>query len=244
MNTVMNADAMSKEAFLHGLRVRRATRADLAFVAWCNHESSSPSPGFCYWDPLLDGLNTPTLVFIEALFRVDALAYGKVEDFFVVESEGRLIAGASGFTPDREDYRPLRLDRLAHIAALLGWTAAQQAQFLERYQGVWADPRDPSLAPQAPWIIECVAVLAEYRGRGVARALLNAILDEGRRLGHSQAGISVTHGNTAAQHVYEAIGFKLYLDYGAEYFDGYFPGTTKYHMRLDTNPFAQQESIH
>lgn len=220
------------ETFKRSLRVRRATRDDLAFIAWCNYESSSPAPGFCYWDPLLDGLDTPTMAFIEAMFRADALAYGTVEDFFVIASEGRLIGGASGFTPDAEDYRPLRLNRLSHIAEQLGWHAEQQAQFLERYQGVWADPRDPSLAPQAPWIIECVAVLPAYRGRGVARVLLNAILDEGRRLGHSHAGISVTRGNTPAQKVYEALGFKLYLDYGAEYFDGYFPGTTKYRMRL------------
>ena len=133
---------------------------------------------------------------------------------------------------DADDYRPLRLARLPHIASRLDWDEVQQAQFLARYQGVWADPRDPSLAPQAPWIIECVAVVPEQRGRGVAKMLLRALLEEGRRLSYSHAGISVTDGNEAARRVYEAVGFKVYLAYGTEYFDGAFPGTTKFRMAL------------
>ena len=230
--TQLQGNGLDLETFRHALKVRPATRADLAFIAWCNYEASSPAPNFCYWDPLLEGLDTPTMMFIEAMFRADALSYGRVEDFVVVEFEGKLIAGASGFSMDPDDYRPLRLPHLPQLAELLGWTSKQQAQFVTRYQNVWADPRDPSLASQAPWIIECVAVVPEQRGRGIARVLLNAILDKGRRLGHSHAGISVTHGNEPARRVYEAMGFKLYLDYGAEYFEGAFPGTTKYRMRL------------
>jgi hypothetical protein len=54
-----------------------------------------------------------------------------------------------------------------------------------------------------------------------------------RRCGHSHAGISVTTGNDAAQRVYEAVGFQMYMAYGSEYFDGQFPGTTKYRLRLN-----------
>ncbi len=89
--------------------VRRATREDLVFVAWCNYESSSPYPGFCYWDPLLEGLNTATMKFIEAVFRSDALGYGRVEDFFIVEEAGKPLGGASGFVMNAADYRPLLL---------------------------------------------------------------------------------------------------------------------------------------
>jgi ribosomal protein S18 acetylase RimI-like enzyme len=70
------------------------------------------------------------------------------------------------------------------------------------------------------------------RGRGIAKALVKALLDAGRRKGHSHAGISVTTGNTAAQRAYEAAGFKMYTAYGADYFDGYYPGSTKYRIAL------------
>jgi len=236
--TQLQENRLDLETFRRALKIRPATRADLVFIAWCNYQASSPAPHFCYWDPLLKGLDTPTMTFIEAMLRADALAHGRVEDFCVVEFEGRLIAGASGFSMAPDNYRPLRLPHLPQLAELLGWTVEQQAQFVTRYQNVWADPRDPSLAPQAPWIIECVAVVSDQRGRGVVRVLLNAILDEGRRRGHSHAGISVTHGNEPARRVYEAVGFKLYLDYGSEYFDGYFPGTTKYRMQLKSRANA------
>lgn len=214
------------------LMVRHATRADLPFVAWCNYEASSPYPGFCYWDPLLEGTGTATMAFIEAVFQADALAWGQVEDFVLIEQDGKPIAGASGFSMNSVDYRPLLLSRLPDVARQLGWNSETLAQFQQMYENVWADPLDSTLAPAAPWIIECVAVLPEMRGKGVARRLMQALIEEGRVRGHSHAGISVTTGNDAAQRVYEAVGFQMYMAYGTEYFDGQFPGTTKYRLRL------------
>ncbi len=214
------------------VEIRRATRQDLLFVAWCNYESTSPVPGFCYWDPLLEGFGTTTSLFIETVLRVDALAWGKVEDFFVAERDGELVGGASAFVMDIDDYRPFRLSSLPVVAESLGWTQATIDQFIQRYTGVWADAHDPTLAPQAPWIVECMAVLPELRGQSIAKHLLHAILEEGKKLGHSHAGISVTTGNLSAQRAYEAVGFQLHIAYGSEYFNGEFPGTTKYRIKL------------
>jgi ribosomal protein S18 acetylase RimI-like enzyme len=212
------------------LTARRATRNDILFLAWCNVEATSPEPGFCYWDPLLEATGTPTIRFVEALLQHGALAWGEVEQFFVLEKRGKPVAGASAFSMHPDDYRPLRLERLADVARDLGWSDDALNAFRTGYERVWSDPKDATLAPHAPWIIECVAVIPEARGRGMTRALF----DEGRRLGHTRVGISVTTGNLAAQRAYEAIGFQLYVQYGADYFDGAFPGTTKYRLRLDT----------
>jgi ribosomal protein S18 acetylase RimI-like enzyme len=213
-------------------RIRRATRADIPFLAWCNYEASSPAPGFCYWDPLLAGLGSETMAFIEAVLAADALAWGDCEDFFVIEEGGRLIAGASGFMMDAQDFRPFRLERLPAVAQILGWSDQALAEFRKRYEAVWSDPRDPTLAASAPWTIECVAVIPEARGRGLAKQLLRAILEEGRRQGLSHGGIAVTTGNLPAQRAYEALGFELYIAYGSAYFEGAFPGTTKYRIAL------------
>jgi GNAT superfamily N-acetyltransferase len=77
-----------------------------------------------------------------------------------------------------------------------------------------------------------VAVRPEARGRGVAKRLLQAVIERGRDLGHPAAGIAVTAGNEPARRVYEALGFQLYLQYGAAYFDNAFPGTLKYRLPL------------
>jgi ribosomal protein S18 acetylase RimI-like enzyme len=217
------------------LTTRRATRDDIPFLAWCNFEATSPHPGFCYWDPLLEHTGTPTMQFIEAVLHHDALAWGAPEQFFILEENAQPIAGASAFTMDSNDYRPLHLERLQAVAQDLNWSNETLERFLVGYGQVWREPKDRALAPQAPWIIECVAVRPEQRGRGMTRRLFEALFDEGRRLGHAEVGISVTTGNQPAERAYEAIGFQLYLRYGSEYFGGAFPGTTKYRLKLTTN---------
>jgi ribosomal protein S18 acetylase RimI-like enzyme len=225
------ADASSSAP---AVTVRRARRDDLPFVAWCNLEASSPAPGFCYWDPLLEGTGTPTRAFIEAVFQADAFAWGALEAFFIVEERGVPVAGGSGFTMNSRDYRPLHLGRLPVVAQTLGWSEATRAAFQTRYEQVWPDPLEPTLAPHAPWIIECVAVTPEARGRSLTRPLLSALVAEGARLGHTTVGISVTTGNVAAARAYESFGFQLYLAYGPDYFGGAFPGTTKYRFHTAT----------
>jgi putative ABC transport system ATP-binding protein len=64
--------------------------------------------------------------FIEAVFHADALAWGKVENFFVVEKKGKNVAGASAFTMDASDFRPLSLANFSQVARQLGWTSQLQ----------------------------------------------------------------------------------------------------------------------
>jgi ribosomal protein S18 acetylase RimI-like enzyme len=223
---------MNQESLPAHWTVRQGTRADIPFLAWCNYAATSPAPGFCYCDPLVTETGTPTMAFIEAVLAADALAWGRCEDFLILEERGRPLGGASGFVMDPDDYRPLRRDRLPAVAQRLGWSKAALVRFQQSYEAVWSDPQDTTLAPTAPWTIECVAVVPDARGRGVARALLRALLDRGRALGHTAAGIAVTRGNEPAQRVYEALGFQMYVTYGAAYFDGAFPGTIKYRVGL------------
>lgn len=100
------------------------------------------------------------------------------------------------------------------------------------YLEVWHDPQDATLAPTGAWTIKCVAVVPEWRGRGIAKALLSAVLERGSFFGYTDAGIAVTVGNEAARRAYEALGFQLYLSYGTAYFGGAFPGTIKYRRDL------------
>jgi ribosomal protein S18 acetylase RimI-like enzyme len=223
---------MDKNTLPTTQHIRRATPADIAFLTWCNLAATSPEPDFSYWDPLLAGTNSSAQDFVAALLAVDGLAWGKISDYLILEENGKPIAGASGFVMNPADYRPLDTTKLPVVATNLGWSEAQLLEFCRGYESVWADPQDVVLSPQAPWIIECVAVKPAHRGRGVAQTLLSALLEEGKRRGFSHAGISVTIGNVPAEQAYTALGFKLYIAYGEEYFRGAYPGTIKYRMRL------------
>ena len=61
-----------------------------------------------------------------------------------------------------------------------------------------------------------LGVKAEYRGRGVGRALLGAIESEARRRGACKVTLEVLSGNAPAKALYAALGFATYaLDPGS-----------------------------
>ncbi|MBK9751553.1 MAG: GNAT family N-acetyltransferase [Chloroflexi bacterium] len=58
------------------------------------------------------------------------------------------------------------------------------------------------------WIIANVAVHPDYRGRGIARQLMQASMDMIRKRGHATTTVlQVEDGNDVARHLYESLGF-------------------------------------
>jgi ribosomal protein S18 acetylase RimI-like enzyme len=229
-----------KQVFMQAmLTTRRAAIADIPFLARIEYEASLPPLNHCFWDGLLEGTGTQSLAFIEAMLRTDASNWGNIDDFLILEDEGKPVAAAAGYTPDTsEDYCPFRISRLDAIAQELHWSEATATAFLDRYVQFWGGDCQPLfLTPQAPWIIETVAVLPEARGRGLGKAIVRALIEEGRSRQHSHAGIMVINGNEVARRSYEAIGFKPYQTFHADYFsDQYgieFPGVTKFGLGLN-----------
>lgn len=168
----------------------------------------------------------------------NASNWGSVSDFSILEEDGQPVAAAAGYTPNAEDYCPLRLSCLSKIANQLNWSPEVATAFGDRYEQFWGgDSRPFFLTPQASWIIENVAVIPEARGRGLGKVLLRALIEEGRTQQHSHAGIMVINGNDAARRTYESIGFKPYQTFHAGYFKQQFgiefPGLTKFGMCLN-----------
>lgn len=221
-----------------GLSTRKATIADIPFLARIDYEASLPPSNQCFWEDILQDTGTSALQFIEATLRANASNWGNVGDFLILEEQGKPVAAAAGYTPNAEDYCPLRLSCLNKIAADLKWTQEMTTTFHDRYMQLWGGNLRPFfLTPQTSWIIENVAVLPEARGRGLGKKLLRALLEEGRSQHHSHAGIMVINGNEVARHTYESIGFKpyqtFYADYFLEQFNIEFPGVTKFGLCLN-----------
>lgn len=220
------------------LNTRKATVADIPFLARIEYEASLPPLNHCFWEDLLQGIETSALQLIEAVLRADASNWGGVTDFLILEEQGKPVAAAAGYTPNPEDYCPLRLSCLNKIAQDLNWSEETTTTFRDRYLQLWGgDCRPFFLTPQAPWIIENVAVLPEARGRGLGKVLLKALLEEGRSQQHSHAGIMIINGNEVARRTYESIGFKPYQTFHAAYFSDQFnsdfSGVTKFGLCLN-----------
>jgi ribosomal protein S18 acetylase RimI-like enzyme len=216
-----------------GLKIRQATIADISFLARIQYESFLTPAGYCFWDDILIGMNTSSLQLIEAMFNADASNWGYATDFWILE-EQRIPIAAAGYTPYSEDYRLLNLSKTEAIAAVLDWSSEMMNAFSDRYQQLWGnDPQPIYLQPQADWMIESVAVLPEGRGRGLGKMLLKAVLEEGRSRGYAASGIAIINGNEVARHTYESLGFQPYASFYAEYFEGAFPGFTKFRMTLN-----------
>lgn len=61
----------------------------------------------------------------------------------------------------------------------------------------------------AHWLISNVGVLPEYRGRGVARSLMDAAIDTARRKGGRVITLQVRSQNERAYRLYRRLGFQL-----------------------------------
>lgn len=58
-------------------------------------------------------------------------------------------------------------------------------------------------------LVEAVAVLPEWRGRGVGRRMMAEALAEARRAGRQRVGLYVVEGNHPAVHLYTSLGFRV-----------------------------------
>lgn len=106
--------------------------------------------------------------------------------------------------------------RIARWGVLLSWLYWPGWSNLGGVSGfVWVDGGrvvgNASLRRVARWggfLIGNVAVHPDWQGRGVAGALMEAVLEEVSIQGGRWAGLEVQSGNKVARHLYERLGFR------------------------------------
>jgi ribosomal protein S18 acetylase RimI-like enzyme len=230
MNT---ATIVAKEVQHRGqaYTIRSATPNDIPFLAWMQYEASLPPSNYSFWDYPLMGLGIETRAFIETVMRLEAGSWGSVDEFLILAQDGQPLAAAAGVeaTPAFSE-GPVKVSEIDRIGQALGWSTETTATYRERYVSAWPNPEGNFiLLPQAPYIIESVAVVPELRGMGLVHPLMEAVLEEGRRRGHQRVGITVANGNVPAQRVYEQMGFQMFVSFGPGFFgEEGFLGYTKY----------------
>ncbi len=97
----------------------------------------------------------------------------------------------------------------ADAARALGWPDQELRDMRDRFAVALTCYPD---TPDERWIVEWVATVPEFRGRGIVNQLLLAVLERGRERGYRKAQIGYLLGNTRAQRSYERVGFQTVYD--------------------------------
>ena len=167
-----------------------------AFPEWWSRAGSNRRPSRCERDALPAELR--------GLTRTEARSFSHYAGFLVVEVDGRAAAALSGYEP-RQGLGKVWERANGEVMLELGFSDAEREQLALGMRSL-GNPF-PEI-PEDRWVVEWVATLPEFRGRGLVHQLLEAVLARGREAGYHGAQVGFLIGNTPARRAYERVGFK------------------------------------
>ncbi|WP_065753211.1 GNAT family N-acetyltransferase [Bradyrhizobium paxllaeri] len=182
--------------------IRPARNDDAGFIAR-NILASQRGPLPRGWFDIALGWSEPEcLAFVERIATAKQPSWWHVSQFIIAEVEGKPAASlcalpASGIGPAAKV-------AIEMAAAESGLTASDVAAIFQRSaytRNCWVQGGD------GDWLIEHVATLPEYRGRGLVQALIDHAVAAGKQAGFERASISFLIGNEAAERCYAKAGF-------------------------------------
>ena len=184
--------------------IRKAGRGDADFLAEIILMAGRAHCRKGIWEVILGGTDEENRSFLQFLTVTQKPHLFHHSLYLVAEADGHRAAALGGYAPQNAGYSALREAMPEAIRNSGRGPLDPEAQ--DRMGRVL--PCVPE-SLEGAWIIDSVATLPEYRGRGLAGRLLESILDRGRELGFRQAQINIYIGNTPAQRLYEKQGFAV-----------------------------------
>jgi ribosomal protein S18 acetylase RimI-like enzyme len=168
-----------------------------------------------WFDIALDWPEPQCLAFVERIATAQTQSWWHVSQFILAEVDGEPAAALCAM-PAAGTVSAGR-SAITEVAERLRLNASETAAIFRRgayAAGCWIQ------GGEADWLIEHVASLPMYRGRGLVQALIDHALSAGQSAGFERASISFLIGNEAAQRCYEKAGFifaeeKRHLDFEA-----------------------------
>jgi translation initiation factor 4G len=210
--------------------IRPATPDDARFIAWVIQAAGRSHLPRGVWDLALPGDEDERLDVLAAIATTRLLHFAHWTRFLVHEVDGVPAAALSAYEASEFGGDKLGLG-MAEAFTTLGWSQDQMLA-VPRRMAPFATLGFPT--PADLWIVEWVATLPDYRGRGLANALLLEIFEQGREAGFSRSQIGYFLGNTPARNAYEAVGYKYVDEYRHPDWEAALgcPGVARMHLDL------------
>lgn len=185
-------------------QIRPAIPADAPFLAWVIQEAARSHLPFGIWDLAFPGADGQRLERLAAFAVTEALHFAHYSRFLVATVDGTPAAALSAYENASMGGAKLGLG-MAEAFRNLGLPGKELLAVGARLAPLEALGLP---TPDGLWIVEWVATLPAYRGRGLVRELLQAILEGGRAEGYTRTQIAYLVGNTPARHAYQRAGFE------------------------------------
>ncbi|MEI9992580.1 MAG: GNAT family N-acetyltransferase [Rhizomicrobium sp.] len=178
---------------------RPATADDARFLGWAMFMAARGHLPRGWFDIVLQRPVEFGVAFCTRLANAEARSWWHHSFFTVAEVDGVAAAAACAFA-DNAPYM-VSDEAMAEASDRMGIGKAEQAELWPRGAFIL----NATTGEDDCWTIENVATWPDYRGRGVARALIAHML---REMGPpKRAQISFLIGNAPAEHCYRSCGF-------------------------------------
>jgi len=184
--------------------IRPARAEDASFIAR-NILPSQRGPRPRGWFDIALGWPEPQcLAFVAQVASAETRSWWHVSQFMIAEVDGAPAAALCALPATGTGVAARAA--IADVAGKTGLSASDLAAIFRRggySSGCWVQ------GGEGDWLIEHVASLPAYRGRGLMQALIGHALAAGRAAGFTRASISFLIGNEPAERCYAKAGFSF-----------------------------------
>ncbi len=186
-------------------RIRPAEVEDSTFLARAILNSSRSHLPDGLWDLVVSGSEEDRLDFLELLTLMEIQTFCHYSNFLVADGNDGTAAALAGFDPGD----PSMVAPGHAIAAAFEELGASDTEIADAFRRLETYQTGMPEQKNGLWTIEWVWTVASMQRQGIASALIERILGEGRRRGLRRAQITTFSSNTAAILAYEKAGFRI-----------------------------------
>lgn len=157
-----------------------------------------------WFDIALNRPEAECLAFVERIAIAQRQSWWHTSQFIIAEIEGKPAAALCAMPA--AGTRAAARSAIEEVAEDTGLKSPALAAIFRRgayAANCWVQGGD------GDWLLEHVATLPAYRGRGLVQALIDHALGAGKAAGFRRASISFLIGNEAAERCYAKAGFAL-----------------------------------